>query len=418
MTTTVRVPGDKSISHRALMLGALADGVGTVDNLLRSADVDSTASVLRALGVRIDVEGRRATVHGLGLGRLAAPATPLDCGNSGTTTRLMAGIVAAHPFAATFTGDASLSRRPMRRVAEPLEAMGAQVTFDGGEGLPMTVQGASLHSIGWVSRTASAQIKSAILLAALTARIPVTVTEPRLSRDHTERMLRARGVEVMVDGLTIALGVAQRLPPLPVTVPGDPSSAAFFVALAALLPDAEVRLPDVCLNPTRAGFMHIAQRMGAPLQTEEGACTMGGEPVGTVIARSAPHLRGVTVIGEEIPAMIDEVPILAAMAARADGETIVRGAGELRVKESDRIAATVSNLRAIGADAEELEDGLVVRGSQRPLRGRVVTHGDHRLAMAFGVLGALPGNDVLVDDPGCVAVSYPTFWDDLRRVAS
>ena len=418
MSTTIRVPGDKSISHRALMLGALADGVGTVENLLRSADVDSTAAVLRTLGVRIDVEGSRATVHGLGLGRLAAPSSSLDCGNSGTTTRLMAGIVAAHPFAATFVGDASLSRRPMRRVAEPLEAMGARVALDSGDGLPMTVQGASLHSIGWTTRTASAQIKSAILLAALTARVPVTVTEPRLSRDHTERMLRGRGVEVTVDGTTISLGVAQRLPAVPITVPGDPSGAAFFVALAAMYPGAEVRIPDVCLNPTRAGFMEVVRRMGAPVESQDGTRSMGGEPVGTIIARPAPHLRGVTVGGDEIPSMIDEVPILAALAARADGETIVRGAGELRVKESDRIAATVANLRAVGAEAEELEDGLVVRGSQRPLRGRVVTHGDHRLAMAFGVLGSLPGNDIVVDDPACVAVSYPNFWDDLRRVAS
>lgn len=416
--TVVHVPGDKSISHRALMFGALADGVGTIDNLLRSADVESTANVLRALGVRIDVDGNRATVHGLGLGRLAPPAVPLDCGNSGTTTRLMAGIVAAHPFEATFVGDASLSRRPMRRVAEPLEAMGARVTFERGDALPMTVHGASLHSIGWTGRTASAQIKSAILLAALTARVPVTVTEPRLSRDHTERMLRARGVEVTVDGTTISLGVARDFPAQPVTVPGDPSSAAFFVALAALLADAEVRLPDVCLNPTRTAFMTVVQRMGVPLESGEGARTIGGEPVGTIVARSAPHLRAVSVAADEIPAMIDEVPILAALAARADGETVVRGAGELRVKESDRIAAVVSNLRAIGADAEELEDGLIVRGNQRPLRGHVVTHGDHRLAMAFGVLGALPGNDVTVDDPGCVAVSYPAFWDDLRRVAS
>lgn len=418
MTTTVHVPGDKSISHRALMLGALADGVGTVDNLLRSADVDSTAGVLRTLGVRVDVDGTRATVYGLGLGRLAPPSSPLDCGNSGTTTRLMAGIVAAHPFAATFIGDASLSRRPMRRVAEPLEAMGARVTLESGDGLPMTVHGASLRSIGWTSRTASAQIKSAVLLAALTARVPVTVTEPRLSRDHTERMLRSRGVDVVVDGTTISLGVAQRLPAVPITVPGDPSGAAFFVALAALHPGAEVRLPDVCLNPTRAGFLDVAQRMGAPLETEEGACTTGGEPVGTIIVRTAAHLRGATVTADEIPSMIDEVPILAAMAARADGETVVRGAGELRVKESDRIAATVANLRAVGVEAEELDDGLVVRGSDRPLRGRVVTHGDHRLAMAFGVLGALPGNEIIVDDPACVAVSYPTFWDDLRRVAS
>lgn len=414
----VRVPGDKSISHRALMLAALSDGVGTVDNLLRSADVESTAGVLRTLGVRIDIDGARATVHGRGLGALTEPLAPLDCGNSGTTTRLMAGIVAAHPFDSRFIGDESLSRRPMRRVAEPLEAMGARFTFEHGDGLPMTVHGGSLHSAGLTTRTASAQIKSAILLAALTARVPVTVTEPRQSRDHTERMLRARGVDVLVDGTTISLGVAQRLTPVPTTVPGDPSSAAFFVALAAMLAARTVRMPDVCLNPTRAGFIAVAQRMGVPIATGEGACTMGGEPVGTIVASHAPHLRAVTVGADEIPSMIDEVPILAALAARADGETVVRGAGELRVKESDRIAAVVSNLRAIGAQAEELEDGLVVRGSTSPLHGRVITHGDHRLAMAFGVLGALPGNDIAVDDAGCVGVSYPAFWDDLRRVTS
>ena len=248
--------------------------------------------------------------------------------------------------------------------------------------------------------------------------MPVTVTEPRRSRDHTERMLRARGVDVLVDGTTISLGVAQRLTATPATVPGDPSSAAFFVALAAMLTDGAVRLPDVCLNPTRAGFLAVAQRMGVPIETGEGACTMGGEPVGTIVASHAPHLRGVAVGADEIPSMIDEVPILAALAARADGETVVRGAGELRVKESDRIAAVVANLRAIGAQAEELEDGLVVRGSNGPLRGSVVTHGDHRLAMAFAVLGGLPGNEIHVDDAACVAVSYPAFWDDLRRVTS
>lgn len=414
---TVRVPGDKSISHRALIFSALSNGPCVIRGLLRSADVASTASVLRALGVRIEDRADEVIVHGRGLRGLLAPDGPLDCGNSGTTTRLLAGVVAAHPFAATFTGDASLSRRPMKRIAEPLTRMGAAFTFEREDGLPMTIHGGTLSSIGWTSRSASAQVKSAILLAGLVAQVPVTVTEPSRSRDHTERMLSARGVELVVDALTVSLGVTLTLPVADLTVPGDPSSAAFFVALAALVPGSAIELPGVCLNPTRAGFLDIVQRMGAAI-TRDDLTVEGGELVGRVIAMGASHLRAVTVGAEEVPSVIDELPMLACLAARADGETVIRGAAELRVKESDRIAAVVANLRAIGADAEELPDGMIVRGGRAPLRGTVDPRGDHRIAMAFGVLGAVDGNEITILDRGCASVSYPQFWSDLARVTT
>ncbi|MGI9089929.1 MAG: 3-phosphoshikimate 1-carboxyvinyltransferase [Gemmatimonadaceae bacterium] len=414
---TVRVPGDKSISHRALILSALGQGISTIRNILDSADVQSTARVLAALGAHIEMDGLDARVHGRGIRGLEQPLSDLDCGNSGTTTRLLAGVVAGHPFSATFTGDASLSARPMRRVAEPLELMGASFEFAARDGLPMTVTGTSLHSIGFTTRTSSAQIKSAILLAALTAQVPVTVTEPRPSRDHTERMLSARGVDVTIDGSTIALGVAKHLPSLNVNVPSDPSAAAFFIALAAMCEGSAIDLPDLCLNPTRTGFLQVVQRMGAVVRQEE-LREEGGEIVGTVRATGSGTLFGVSVGPEDVPSMIDELPMLACLAARARGQTVVSGAEELRFKESDRIGAVVANLRAIGVDAEERPDGMRITGSDFPLRGQVDPRGDHRLAMAFGILGALPGNDLEIVNPECVAVSYPNFWSDLTRVAS
>lgn len=414
---TVAVPGDKSISHRALMLAALADGASRITGVLDSADVRSTAGVLRAMGVEIPELAADMTVRGRGVRGLRAPSVDLDCGNSGTTTRLMAGIVAGHPFAARFVGDASLSRRPMRRIARPLEAMGARVELQGrGDGLPMVVHGGTLHAVDWRTEAASAQIKSAILLAALTGRVEATVREPAPSRDHTERMLAARGVLVETAPQLVRLLPVERLEPLDVRVPGDPSSAAFFAALAALADRGELALENVCVNPTRAGFLDALRRMGAvvSLRDERNA---GGEPVATV-AVAPSTLRGIAVGAAEVPSMIDELPMLACLGARAEGETVITGAEELRVKESDRIAAVVSNLRALGADAEELPDGLRVRGGVAPLRGRVTTHGDHRLAMAFGVLGALPGNAIEIDDPACVAVSFPTFWRELQRVSA
>ncbi len=410
---SLRVPGDKSISHRALIFGALGEGPSRITGILRSADVHSTAGVLRELGADIPVLSSDFVVHGRGPESLTQPLAPLDCGNSGTTTRLMSGVAAARPIDATFVGDASLSRRPMRRVARPLEAMGARVELPAHGGLPMTIHGGTLHEAAWKSEVASAQVKSAVLLAALVAGVRATVTEPARSRDHTERMLAARGGRVRIEGCSVSFEPSA-LRALDTAVPGDPSSAAFFAALAALATGGELRLEGVCVNDTRIGFLGQLRRMGARI-TELERRDEGGESVADVVVAPG-TLRGTTIGEADVPAMVDEIPMLACVAARAEGETVITGANELRVKESDRIAAVVSNLRAIGAEAEELPDGMRITGSDRPLAGRIVTHGDHRLAMAFGVLGAASGNAIEIDDRDCVAVSYPDFWRDLARV--
>jgi 3-phosphoshikimate 1-carboxyvinyltransferase len=412
----IRVPGDKSISHRGLMLSALATGRSTVRGILQSADVHSTAQVLRTLGAAIpSLDEPALVIEGRGRRGLLAPAIPLDCGNSGTTTRLMAGICAGHPFESVFVGDSSLSRRPMRRVARPLAAMGAEVMLTG-DTLPMTVRGGPLRPIEWSSEKASAQIKSAILLAAVVAGVPATVREPEPSRDHSERMLRSAGVEVAVSGTSVTIAPAVSLAPLDIVVPGDPSSASFFAALAALADRGQLRIPGVGVNPTRMGFFAALQRMGASVRIED-VRDQGGEPVATIIVEASAGALGATRAGGvEIPTMIDELPLLACVAARAAGTTEITGASELRVKESDRIATVVGNLRTLGIDAEELTDGLRVTGSEQPLRGHVITHGDHRLAMAFGVLGALPGNAITIDDPECAVVSFPGFWELLGSV--
>ena len=413
---TIRVPGDKSISHRSLILSAMADGESVVRGILDSEDVRSTAEVLRSLGADIPAFTDTIRVKGRGLRGLKAPRAPLDCGNSGTTTRLMAGVVAAHPFAARFTGDASLSRRPMQRVAEPLTYMGARFEFEHGDGLPMTVHGVDLRSVDWDTGGASAQVKSAILLAGLVAGVEVRVTEKSLSRDHTERMLRAMGVDVETDGNQVCLRPARRLRPLEIRVPADPSSAAFFVALAALATEGELVLTDVCLNPTRTGFFAALRRMGASVD-EAREISSAGEELGSVRVKPA-TLRSTRITGQQVPALIDELPLLACVAAGAGIELEITGAAELRVKESDRINTVVQNLRAVGADAEELPDGLRVRPGRREFSGTIDPRRDHRIAMAFGVLSAATGNRITVKDPECVAVSYPGFWDDLRRAAA
>jgi 3-phosphoshikimate 1-carboxyvinyltransferase len=408
---SLRVPGDKSISHRALILGALADGPSTVTGILESADVHSTAGVLRSLGVQIPELSSSFVVRGVGRRGLVQPKRDLDCGNSGTTTRLMAGVLAATPVRATLVGDASLSRRPMRRVARPLEAMGATFELPPHSGLPMTIRGGRLHDIEWSSEVASAQIKSAILLAALVSGVRAHVSEPVRSRDHTERMLGARGAAIHVDESSVTIDAGSPFQAADTAVPGDPSSAAFFAGLAALAESGELRLEGVCVNPTRTGFLDQLRRMGARV-TEENKRLEGGEWVADLVV-TPDRLCGTTITGAQVPAMVDELPLLACVATRAVGETLITGASELRVKESDRITAVVANLRAIGADAEELPDGMRIVGSDRPLAGKVATHGDHRLAMAFGVLGAAAGNAIEVDDRDCVAVSYPGFWTDL-----
>ena len=413
---TVRVPGDKSISHRSLILASLADGESRIRGILDADDIQSTAEVLRALGVPIPALAADMRVSGVGLRGLRAPNKPLNCGNSGTTARLVAGVVAANPFSATFEGDASLSRRPMKRVAEPLTYMGARFDFERGDGLPMTVHGVDLRSIDWDTGASSAQVKSAILLAGLVAAVEVRVTEKTRSRDHTERMLRAMGVDVENDRNQVCLRPARRLIPIEMEVPADPSSAAFFIALASLATEGELTLTKVGVNPTRSGFLQAMKRMGADI-SESVAGRRAEESTATLRVRPN-ELRGIRITEEDIPFLIDELPLIACVAAGAGIDLEITGAAELRVKESDRINSVVQNLRAVGAQAEELPDGLRVWGPRRELSGTIDPRGDHRIAMAFGVLSAATGNGINIMNPECVAVSYPGFWQDLRRVGA
>jgi 3-phosphoshikimate 1-carboxyvinyltransferase len=411
----VRVPGDKSVSHRALMFGALAEGTSTIHGVLQSADTESTAGALRTLGWPVPPLAPEMKVEGFGFSHLPTPVTRLDLGNSGTSTRLLMGIIAGYPVESTLTGDASLSRRPMRRVATPLTEMGARIEFGSGrDGLPLTVHGGNLHALDWTLDTASAQVKSALLMAGITGRVAVVIREPAPTRDHTERMLRAQGAAIDVGGGFIVLDPPQRLDPLDITVPGDPSSAAFFACLAALADAGSITIRDVGLNPGRSGFIAVLRRMGARIDIADRNDT-GPEPLGDITVRPV-HLSGTRIDGDEVPSLIDELPALACVAARAHGETIISGAAELRVKESDRIAAVVANLRGVGVDVDEAPDGMRIRGTREPLVGAVETHGDHRLAMAFGVLGASPQAELQIDRPECVAVSYPDFWRDLAHV--
>lgn len=426
MTSTisaeVRVPGDKSLTHRALMFAAAARGESRLSGLLAGADCRSTAAVLRALGVSIPplpADGGELRINSVGIEAWRAPTEILDCGNSGTTVRLMMGLLAGRPFCAALTGDASLRSRPMRRVTEPLSRMGARVSELGDpDRLPVELCGGVLQPLAHRSPKASAQIKSAVLLAGISGRVPVEVWEPGLSRDHTERILRSLGVSITGEapaegGWRVSLEPPTGpLPPLEMDVPGDPSSAAFLISVALLARDGELLVPNVGINPTRTGFLAAVERMGGRVEVLNQR-ESGGEPVADLLARPA-RLRGIEIGGDEVPSMIDELPVLAALAARSEGETIVRGAEELRAKESDRITAVVDNLRAIGVEAEELPDGFIVRGSDRPLKGRVRTYHDHRIAMAFGVLGALPGVELEIESPEIVDVSFPGFWETVR----
>jgi len=423
---TVRPPGDKSISHRALMLAALAGGgrrgsTSELEGLLTGADVKSTARVLRQLGAEISTvrDGSTVTVHA---SRITHPASRLHCGNSGTTARLMLGILAGQRFAATLTGDASLRRRPMRRVTEPLRAMGAEIAErrGGGDSLPLTIRGGRLHDLTYTTPVASAQIKSALLLAGLTGGVAVTIREPYRSRDHTERLLAHLGLGLHErDG-----AIVYEPPPLPearslvpafqLAVPGDASSAAFLVGAAALAQGGELVIENVGVNPTRTGFLVVLARMGARVERVN-LRDAGGEPVADLVARPG-ALRGTEVGAAEVPTLVDEVPILAVLASRAEGETVFREVGELRVKESNRLELIAANLRALGVEAEARGNDLHVCGTTRPPRGRVDTARDHRLAMAFAVLGTVPGADVRLSERASVAISYPRFFADLRAI--
>ena len=414
---TVRPPGDKSISHRALLLAALARGTSELTGLLSGEDVKSTARVLRQLGakvstVRVDA---RVAVHA---SRFTSPASRLHCGNSGTTARLLLGLLAGQRFAATLTGDASLRRRPMRRVTEPLRSMGARIDARD-DALPVTIRGGRLSAIDYASPVASAQVKSALLFAGLTGGVPVTVHEPYRSRDHTERLLAHLGCELHVRERAVSFqpsAVSEKLPALALTVPGDISSAAFLAAAAVLAEDGELLIENVGVNPTRTGFLVVLERMGAHVERLN-LGDSGGEPVADLLVRPA-ALTGTTVTADEVPTLVDEVPVLAVLASRARGETVFRDVGELRVKESNRLELVAANLRAVGVAAEARGNDLHVQGGTAPPRGRVETARDHRLAMAFAVLGTVPGAKVTLSERRSVAISYPGFFQDLRRIGA
>jgi 3-phosphoshikimate 1-carboxyvinyltransferase len=413
---TVRVPGDKSITHRALLFASLARGTSHVGGALTSLDARSSARVLRALGAEISPLRPDSVVTIRGRARFRRPTRVLDCGNSGTTTRLLLGLLAAHRFPATLTGDASLRRRPMRRVTDPLTRMGARFEPSNGDGLPLTVHGGPLGPLRYELPVSSAQIKSALLLAGLAGKVELELREPHgRSRDHTERMLRAFGFRVVDEGGWIRFSPDGRLEPFELQVPGDPSSAAFLMGAAILAEGGQLRVAGVDLNPTRTGFLTVVQRMGAPVTVEDVA-EHYGEPVGNLVAGPA-RLRGAEVMPGEIPGLIDEIPLLAVLASRAEGVTVFREVGELRVKESDRLSLIAENLRAVGANAEVSGNDLHVKGSDAPPRGVVRTAGDHRLAMAFAVLGTVPGARIRVDDLACAAVSFPGFPETLRGLA-
>ncbi len=413
----LRMPGDKSISHRALMLNAISEGSAIITNLGPGADGASTIRCLKALGVTVErAEDGAVRVDGVGFGGLREPEDVLDAGNSGTALRLLAGLLAGQPFLSLLTGDASLRSRPMRRVIDPLRRMGGQLWARGGDTLPpIAVRGAKLSGIDYSLPVASAQLKSALLLAGLYAEGQTILREPQPCRDHTERMLRAQGADIAVADRVITLTPGRRLSSLNVQVPGDISSATFWLVAAAIHPDAELVVRDVGINPGRTGALDVLRAMGAELELLPKG-ERDGEPVADLVARSS-KLHGVRVGGDLVPRLIDEIPVLAVAAAFASGETRFVDAGELRVKETDRIHALVAELGRLGAAVEELPDGLVVRGG-RKLKGTVCeSHADHRMAMAMAVAGLMAEGETSIQGAEAARVSYPGFWSDLERVS-
>jgi 3-phosphoshikimate 1-carboxyvinyltransferase len=415
---TLTVPGDKSISHRAVLFNAIARGRAEIDNFLTGADCLSTIACVSALGVTIERDGDRVQIESPGLFGLREPADVLDCGNSGTTLRLLSGLLAGRPFFSVLTGDASLRSRPQRRTSAPLRALGAQI--DGrndADRAPLAIRGGGLRGGHYELTIASAQVKSALLLAGLSAAAPLTLSGRLDSRDHTERMLRAMGITLTESAgtLTITPVSADTLPqPLSLTVPGDPSSAAFWWVAAALHPDAELTTVNICLNPTRTGALDVLRAMGAEV-TIHNERLAGSEPVGDVTVRSS-RLRGCEISGALIPRLIDEIPVLALAAACADGPTLIRDAQELRAKETDRIATVVDGLRALGAAAEPTADGMQIAGGARLHAAALASSHDHRLAMTWGIAGLAADGPVTIADADAADVSYPTFFDDLLRI--
>lgn len=411
----LRVPGDKSISHRAALLGSLACGETTIQHYSPGQDCETTLRCVEALGGRVERLGETVVVHGTG--ELHEPGDVLDCGNSGTTMRLLSGILAGQGFLSVLTGDASLRSRPMRRIAEPLRLMGAHVDGrDGGERAPLVIRGGRLKGLeGYHMPVASAQVKSCVLLAGLFASGTTTIVEPAPSRDHTERMLPLFGASTCVMDGRVSVAGGQTLHGTAIDVPGDVSSAAFWLALGSMLPQSEVTVLGVGLNPSRAGLLDVLRRMGCRLDVH--LTCHDPEPAADVRV-TGNRLSGVEILPHDVPSLLDELPVLAVAAAMAEGVTVVRGASELRHKESDRISAIVENLRAMGAKIEERPDGFVIEGTGRLRGAGIRTRGDHRIAMAFAIAGLVADGDTVLDDVDCIDISYPGFIEVVNRISS
>ena len=407
----IKVPGDKSISHRAVMLGSLANGVTEISGFLKGADCLSTIDCFRKMGIDIDINGENVTVHGNGLRGLKKPDEMLYTGNSGTTTRLLCGILAGQNFDTSITGDASIQKRPMGRVVQPLSMMGAKIE---NEYCPLYITGTKLHGIDYKMPVASAQVKTAIILAGLYADGETVIHEIEKSRDHTELMLSAMGADLTVDNLDITVKPTNDLMAVNVDVPGDISSAAFFLVLGAIMPNSQITVTNVGINPTRTGIIDVLKDMGADI-TLENVHTSAGETVANITVRSS-SLKGTTVGGDIIPRLIDELPIIAVAAVFADGQTVIKDAQELKVKETNRIRAVVDEFNKCGIDITETDDGMIINGGKSIHGADFKTYGDHRMAMSLTVLAQLADGESTLDDSDCACVSYPTFFDDFYKL--
>ena len=409
----LRVPGDKSISHRAVMFGAISKGITNIKGFLTGADCISTISIFKKMGIDIEIQNTAVTVKGKGLYGLSKPGEILDCGNSGTTTRLVSGILSAQNFTSVLTGDKSIQKRPMNRITAPLTLMGADIKSNNGFA-PLTITGSSLHGIEYNSPVASAQVKSAILLAGLYADSPTTVIEPAKSRDHTELMLKKFGANLNTTKTSATINPCKELFATAIDVPSDISSAAFFMAAATLVPDSELILENVGINPTRDGVIKVLKDMGANIEIINSNDEF--EPVADIKV-SYSKLHATTIGGDIIPTLIDELPLLAAVASLAEGKTIIKDAAELKVKESNRIKVMCEELSKLGVNVVETEDGMEIEGTNKLLGNVTIsTHDDHRIAMTFAILGLISDGEIQLDNKNCVEISYPGFFDDLRKV--
>lgn len=408
---TISIPGDKSISHRAVMFGALANGTTKISGFLKGADCLSTIQCFRQMGINIEEQNSDLLVHGKGLHGLSAPKETLNTGNSGTTTRLISGILAGQDFSCTLTGDASIQSRPMNRIMLPLHAMGGDISSLKGNGCaPLSIHGKPLHAIDYLSPVSSAQVKSCILLAGMYADGTTSVTEPVLSRNHTEIMLQYFGANITSSRNTASISPEPCLEAREIFVPGDISSAAYFIAAGLLIPNSELLLKNVGINPTRNGLLQVCEKMGADITLLN--IQKHGEPTADILVRTS-NLHGTTISGEIIPSLIDEIPMIAVMAAFADGTTVIKDAQELKVKESDRISVVTENLKRMGADVTPTEDGMIIQGG-RPLHGTVIdSHFDHRIAMSFAIAGTICDGPLSINGGECVNISYPEFYHDL-----